>query len=134
MKAMSDKNVTITKVGAETPAPKPATAGKAKKPVATRKSIPDKKPKFGILKRGKTARSKPRFEAVRDPTTAPPLRIMTHKGEKTRRNKITDDAKKLPIHKIRETLKRNNLPVSGGKEGLIREIYANAKEAGMLSV
>ena len=132
---MSDtKNVVITKVGAELPAP---TAGKAKakKPAATRKSIPDntKKPKFGVLKRGKTARSKPRFEAVRDPTSAPPLRIMTAKGEKTRRNKIAEDAKKMPIHKIRETLKRNKLPVSSKREDIARKIYEDAQGAGMLS-
>lgn len=132
------KVVKITKVGQVESPPEVKTAGKmkAKKPSTTRKSIPDntKKPKFGILKRGKTARNKPRFEAVRDPTSAPPLRIMTSKGEKTRRNKIAEDAKKMPIQKIRETLKRNNLPVSSKREDIVRKIYEDAKGAGMLSV
>lgn len=127
---MSDtKSVTITKVGS-VPAPvKKQEAGK------TRKSKPDlnKKPKFGILKKGKTARNKPRFEAVRDPTSAPPLRILTHKGEKTRRAKIAEEAKKTPIHKIRETLRRNKLPVSSKREDIVRKIYEDAQEAGMLS-
>ena len=123
--------VKIVKVGMVLP--------ESKKP-KTRKAGMDhsKKPKFGILKRGKTVRAKPRFEAVRDPTSAPPsrksLRILTHKGEKTRRAKISEDAKKLPIHKIRETLKRNKLPVSSKREDIVRKIYEDAQEAGMLSV
>lgn len=105
---------------------------------ATRKVDHSKKPKFGVLKRGKTARAKPRFEAVRDPTSAPPsrksLRILTHKGEKTRRAKIAEEAKKMPIHKIRDTLKRNKLPVSSKREDIVRKIYEDAQEAGMLSL
>lgn len=132
---MSDtKTVKITKVGMTVPTEKPMVA-------ATRKSKPksdhSKKPKFGILKRGKTARSKPRFEAVRDPTSAPPtrksLRILTHKGEKTRRARISEEARMVPIHKIRETLKRNKLPVSSKREDIVRKIYEDAQEAGMLS-
>lgn len=124
------KTVTVTKVGAETPppTPKPSTGGKSRK-----KPDLHKKPKFGVLKRGKTARTKPRFVAVRDPSSAPPLRILTHKGEKTRRNKIAEEAKKMPIHKIRETLRRNKLPVSSKREDIVRKIYEDAQEAGMLS-
>ena len=126
--------VKIVKMGGYTPpptTPKKQGAGKTRKS----KAKPDlqKKPKFGILKKGKTARRKPRFEAVRDPSSAPPLRILTHKGEKTRRNKISEDAKKLPIHKIRETLRNNKLPVSSKKDEIIRKIYEDAQEAGMLS-
>jgi hypothetical protein len=134
---MSDtKTVTVTKVGAETPPLPPATpksvvGGKSRK--AVKKPDLHKKPKFGVLKRGKTARNKPRFEAVRDPTSAPPLRILTHKGEKTRRSKIAEEAKKMPIHKIRETLRRNKLPVSSKREDIVRKIYEDAQEAGMLS-
>jgi hypothetical protein len=133
---MSDtKVVTVTKVGSTptpTPTPpKPSTGGKSRK-VAKKPDL-SKKPKFGILKRGKTARNKPRFEAVRDPTSAPPLRILTHKGEKTRRAKIAEEAKKMPIHKIRETLRRNKLPVSSKREDIVRKIYEDAQEAGMLS-
>ena len=58
---------------------------------------------------------------------------MTTKGEKTRRNQIVEDAKKMPIHKIRETLKRNKLHVNSKNDKLAREIYENAQEAGMLS-
>jgi hypothetical protein len=118
--------VKIVKVGSTAP---PTT-----KPSKSRKK-PDlsKKPKFGVLKRGKTARNKPRFEAVRDPSSAPPLRILTHKGEKTRRNKIAEESKKMPIHKIRETLKRNKLPVSSKRDDIVRKIYEDAQEAGMLS-
>ncbi len=125
--------VTVTKVGAETPppTPKPSVGGKSRK--AIKKPDLHKKPKFGVLKRGKTARTKPRFEAVRDPTSAPPLRILTHKGEKTRRSKIAEEAKKTPIHKIRETLRRNKLPVSSKREDIVRKIYEDAQEAGMLS-
>lgn len=136
---MSDtKTVKIFKIGM---VEGPSVKASVKAPAQTRKakSKPDheKKPKFGILKRGKTARSKPRFEAVRDPASAPPtrksLRILTQKGEKTRRAKIAEDAKKLPIHTIRETLKRNKLPVSSKREDIVRKIYEDAKGAGMLS-
>jgi hypothetical protein len=128
------KMVTVTKVGASDPVKK-QEAGRSTRKVRPPKRKPDlhKKPKFGILKKGKTARNKPRFEAVRDPTSATPLRILTHKGEKTRRNKIAEEVKKMPIHKIRETLKRNKLPVSSKKEDIIRKIYEDAQEAGMLS-
>ena len=135
---MSDtKSVTITtKMSGYTPPSfvKKQEGGKtrkAKSPV--KKPDLNKKPKFGILKKGKTARNKPRFEAVRDPTSAPPLRILTHKGEKTRRAKIAEEAKKTPIHKIRETLRRNKLPVSSKREDIVRKIYEDAQEAGMLS-
>ena len=135
---MSDtKSVTITtKMSGYTP-PSSVTkqeGGKTRKAKSPAKK-PDlnKKPKFGILKKGKTARNKPRFEAVRDPTSAPPLRILTHKGEKTRRSKIAEEAKKMPIHRIRETLRRNKLPVSSKREDIVRKIYEDAQEAGMLS-
>lgn len=128
------KTVTVTKIGAPPPPAKKQEAGKTRKAKpAVKKPDLNKKPKFGVLKRGKTARNKPRFEAVRDPTSAPPLRILTHKGEKTRRNKIAEDAKKLPIHKIRETLRNNKLPVSSKREDIVRKIYEDAQEAGMLS-
>jgi hypothetical protein len=131
---MTEKTVTVTKMGTISPPVRPVA------PVAmtgTAKRRHFKKPKFGVLKRGKTARSKPRFEAVRDPTSAPPLRkslrILTSNGEKTRRKRITEESKNLPIHKIRETLKRNKLPVTSKDEAIIRKIYQDAQEAGMLS-
>jgi hypothetical protein len=130
---MSDglKIVKVDKIGATPPPPPPKTTGGK-----TRSK--HKTPKFGILKGGKTARSKARFEAVRDPTSAPPirksLRILTHKGEKTRRAKIAEEAKRLPIHKIRDTLRKNKLPVSSKREDIVRKIYEDAQEAGMLSL
>ena len=127
------KQVTITKVGGT--APMPSTGGKSKRRVL------DKKPKFGVLKGGKTARNKPRFEAVRDPAKSPPLkksvnrlRILTEKGAATRRAKILEDAKKKPIRHIRETLRKHNLNVRDNTpEHLARKIYEDAQEAGMIS-
>ncbi len=118
----------IVKVGGSAPS-------KPTKP--TRKADHSKKPKFGVLKRGKTARSKPRFEAVRDPTSSPPvrksLRILTHKGERTRRATIAGASKNTSIHTIREVLKKNNLPVSSKRDDIVRKIYEDAQEAGMIS-
>lgn len=126
---MSDtKVVKIEKIGHV-----PKQAGKSRK-------APEKKPKFGILKGGKTARKKARFEAVVDPAKAPPmkksskLRIMTEKGAKTRRAKIVDDARKMPIGRIRNTLRKNGLPIKDTTpEKLTRKIYEDAQEAGMIS-
>lgn len=106
----------------------------------SRKVRREKKPKFGILKGGKTARTKPRFEGVRDPTSSPPLkksmklRILTEKGAKTRRQEIVESARKMPITKIRQTLRKNGLPVKdSAPEKLTRKIYEDAQEAGMIS-
>jgi len=121
--------------------------GHAKSVPKTRKASvkkpADKKPKFGILKGGKTARTRPRFEAVADPAKAPPmkkssgtgkLRILTEKGASTRRAKIVDDARKLPIAKIRMTLRKHGLPIrDSAPEKLARKIYEDAQEAGMIS-
>lgn len=97
-------------------------------------------PKYGVLKRGKTARKTPRFEAVRDPTSSPPikkssrLRILTEHGAKTRRNAISRDAKSKSINDIRKTLKKHNLNVKDHTpEHLARKIYEDAQEAGMIS-
>jgi hypothetical protein len=99
-----------------------------------------KKPKFGILKGGKTARKKPRFEAVKDPAKAPPskksktLRILTDKGLTLRRRKIADEAGKTSIGKIRHTLRKHGLPIKESTpEKIARKIYEDAQEAGMLS-
>jgi hypothetical protein len=111
----------------------PKTAGK--KP-----SLLHKKPKFGVLKGGKTARSKPRFEAVKDPAKAPPskksktLRILTDKGLTLRRRKIVDEAGKTSITQIRQTLRKHGLPIKDSTpEKLARKIYEDAQEAGMIS-
>ena len=97
-------------------------------------------PKYGVLKRGKTARKAPRFEAVRDPSKSPPvkkqgrLRILTEHGAQTRRAKIANDAKTKSIQEIRKTLKKHNLNVRDHTpEHLARAIYKDAQEAGMIS-
>jgi beta-lactam-binding protein with PASTA domain len=61
------------------------------------------------------------------------LRILTSKGESTRRSKILKDAKTMPLTKIKETLRARGLPVSSKREDIIRTIYADAMQAGMLS-
>lgn len=131
------EGVKVVKVGGTAPSDIPARG--ASKP-RTYKTDHSKKPKFGVLKRGKTARSKPRFEGVRNPTSSPPLRktgrirILTEKGAATRRAKISADAKSKPIHKIRETLRKHNLNVrEHTPEHLARKIYEDAQEAGMIS-
>ncbi len=141
---MSDvKVVKVDKVGASPPpakAPPPPVSTGGKTAKARPKHHRVKTPKFGVLKGGKTARAKPRFEGVRDPTSAPPLRktgklrILTEKGAATRRAKIAEDAKRKPIHKIRETLRKHNLNVrEHTPEHLARKIYEDAQEAGMIS-
>jgi hypothetical protein len=127
---MSD-GIKIVKMG--NTAPPPLKAGKSRK-------VPEKKPKFGILKGGKTQRSRVRFEAVTDPAKSPPmkksskLRIITERGAKTRRAKIVDDARKTPISKIRQTLRKNGLPIKDSTpEKITRKIYEDAQEAGMIS-
>jgi hypothetical protein len=96
-------------------------------------------PKFGILKRGKTARKSARFEGVKDPAKSPPvkkssrLRILTEHGASTRRAKISREAKSKSIHEIRKTLKKHNLNVNDKTpEPLARKIYEDAQEAGMI--
>ena len=130
---MSDGGVKIVKMGK---APK-QEAGKSRK--APVKLSP--KPNFGILKGGKTARNKPRFEGVADPAKAPPsrkvgktLRILTEKGMLKRRNRITSNASKLNIAAIRQTLRRNKLPIKDSTpDKIVRKIYSDAQEAGMIS-
>lgn len=128
-----EEKIKVVRVGATAPAD-------LKKSVkAPRKFKQSKAPKFGILKGGKTQRKTPRFEAVTDPAKSPPikkgkLRILTSKGEKTRRAAILDKAKTAPIGKIRETLRRHGIPVKSDNEKIARAIYADAQEAGMITV
>ena len=114
------------------------TAPTDTKPVETGgKKTLHKKPKFGVLKGGKTARKTPRFEAVKDPAKAPPskkLRILTEKGVTLRRRKIVDEAAKTPITKIRHTLRKHGLPIKDSTpDKIVRKIYEDAQEAGMIS-
>lgn len=134
------KTIRITKVHAIARPPSEVKAG-SKKTVARKGRIPkDKKPKFGILKGGKTARNKPRFEAVTDPTKAPPhkktartLRVLTDKGLAERRSIIERDAAKTPIDAIRRTLRKAGMPADKAPEKLVRKIYEDAQQAGMIS-
>jgi len=117
--------------------------GGRKTPVKTAAKAGPKhnKPKFGILKGGKTARNKPRFEGVADPAKAPPsrkvgktLRILTEKGLSRRRARIASSASKLNIVVIRQTLRRNKLPIKDTTpDKIVRKIYSDAQEAGMIS-
>ena len=132
MKTGEVKTVTVNRIGVVAPTDMKKTTGK--------KPSHHKKPKFGILKNGKTARNKPRFEAVKDPAKAPPsrksktLRILTDKGLTLRRRKIAEDASKTPISKIRHTLRKHGLPIKDSTpEKLARKIYEDAQEAGMIS-
>jgi hypothetical protein len=134
------KTIQITKMDMTArPSSEVKTAGK--KTVARKARLPkDKKPKFGILKGGKTARNKPRFEAVADPARAPPhkknartLRVLTDKGLAERRQKIEKEAAKRPIDAIRRTLRKAGMPADKAPEKLVRKIYEDAQQAGMIS-
>lgn len=118
----------------------PTDTKKEEEPKTAGKKQLHKKPKFGVLKGGKTARNKPRFEGVKDPAKAPPtkksktLRILTDKGLTLRRKQIAEDASKTPITKIRHTLRKHGLPIKDSTpEKLARKIYEDAQEAGMIS-
>ena len=130
---MSEGGIKIVKMDNKTP-PKQEKSRKV-----APKSSP--KPKFGILKGGKTARNKPRFEGVADPAKAPPsrkvgktLRILTEKGLSSRRARIASSASKMNIAAIRQTLRRNKLPIKDTTpDKIVRKIYSDAQEAGMIS-
>jgi hypothetical protein len=132
---MSEGGIRIVKMGENAPTKSRAT--RASRAVAR---VARKQAAFGILKGGKTVRKTPRFEAVADPAKSPKLkktnriRILTEKGAKTRRARIAEDAQKLPIQNIRATLRANRLPVKDTtSEKLVRKIYEDAQEAGMIS-
>lgn len=132
---MADK-VKIVKVGAE---PGVVTAG------ATRKHIPKnepqhkhKQPKHGVLKGGKTARSRVKLEGVRDPAKSPParkgtLKLLTEKGAEKRRKHIRKTVRAMSDDKVRHVLKASGLPVSDKTPPHIaKEILEGGMEAGMI--
>lgn len=132
---MSD--LKIVKVGASTaPAPAPTprpTEG------ATRKHGPshrNKQPKHGVLKGGKTARTK--IQAVRDPAKSPPVRkstlkILTEKGAEKRRSNIRKTVRSMSDSKVRDVLKKSGLRVSEKTPPAIaRNILEGGMEAGMI--
>lgn len=130
------KTIQITKVNTTA---RPPEGGK--KTAARKVRLPkDKKPKFGILKGGKTARNKPRFEGVSDPAKAPPhkknartLRVLTDKGLAERRHRIEKESARTPIDAIRRTLRKAGMPADKAPEKLVRKIYEDAQQAGMIS-
>jgi hypothetical protein len=118
----------------------PADTKKEEPPKQVAAKRAHKKPKFGILKGGKTARNKPRFEGVKDPAKAPPmkrsktLRILTEKGLTLRRKTIAEQVSKTPMSKIRQTLRNRGLPIKDSTpDKIVRKIYEDAQEAGMIS-
>lgn len=133
---MSEGGIKIVKMDNKT---SPKEGGRKTAVKVAPKSSP--KPKFGILKGGKTARNKPRFEGVADPAKAPPsrkvgktLRILTEKGMMKRRARIASSASKMNIAVIRQTLRRNKLPIKDTTpDKIVRKIYSDAQEAGMIS-
>lgn len=132
-------DVRIVKVGGTPPPRTPSTAGATRKQPLKKE---DKKPKFGILKGGKTARKAPRFKPVRDPAKSPPvkhrsstLNILTEKGLTRRRKEIERNVQTMPIAHLRVTLRRSGLPISDKTpEPLLRQIAAGGMEAGMIPV
>jgi hypothetical protein len=131
------KKIKVVRVG-DTAPPEKVMTGTSVRKTAAKKSSAYKKPKFGILKGGKTARNKPRFEAVRDPAKSPPmkksLRILTNKGQTLRRRRIVDHSSKTSLSTMRHTLRRHGLPVKDSTpDTLVRKIYEDAQEAGMIS-
>lgn len=133
------EEVRIVKVGKKNELPT-TTAAKATRKQPLKKE--DKKPKFGILKGGKTARKAPRFKPVKDPAKSPPvknrsstLNILTEKGVTRRRKEIERTVQSMPIAHLRVTLRRSGLPISDKTpEPLIRQIAAGGMEAGMIPV
>ena len=132
--------VKVFRVDHTAPADIVRSVERPKKSMKKTKPSVDRNPRFGVLKGGKTARNKPRFEAVADPAKAPPskrsktLRILTDKGLTLRRRKIVDDSAKTPMTKIRHTLRKHGMPIKDSTpDKIARKIYEDAQEAGMIS-
>ena len=135
-----DEKVKVFRVDHTAPADAIKSVESPKKEGKKSKPSVHKKPKFGVLKGGKTARNKPRFQAVADPAKAPPsrrsktLRILTDKGLTLRRRQIVDDSAKTPMSKIRHTLRNHGMPIKDSTpDKIARKIYEDAQEAGMIS-
>jgi hypothetical protein len=139
--AMSDKEkVKIVKVDGDgsiraPPPPVKPVVGTSRK--RSMKTFPR-----GVLKGGKTAKakSKARFEPVRDPAKAPPLRkatlrILTEQGAEKRRKQIKKTVRSMPVDKVRHVLKASGMPVSEKTPPEVaREILEGGMEAGMIVV
>ena len=129
---MAKTGFKIDKVGGEAPLA-PATEKPELPKLGGRKKSMKTFPR-GVLKRAGT------IKAVRDPAKAPPskksktLRILTDKGVTLRRRAIVDSVAKTSIGKIRQTLRKHGLPIRDSTpDKLVRKIYEDAQEAGMIS-
>lgn len=131
---MTDAPIKIVKLGAGPPKPVQQAA-------PTRKNNLDyghrhKQPKHGVLKGGKTARTK--IHAVRDPAKPPPsrkstLKLLTEKGAEKRRKHIRKTVRSMPDAKVRGLLKAAGLPISDKTpKHIAEEILAGGMEAGMI--
>jgi hypothetical protein len=124
----------IVKVGKEETPPPSKSGGTHKR------GHHSKQPKFGILKGGKTARNKARFEAVRDPAKAPPMRkstlkILTEKGAERRRKRIHKTVRSMPDAKVRHVLQEAGMSISSKTPtDLAKKILEGGMEAGMIVV
>lgn len=118
----------IVKVGDTAP---PTKSKKEKKRFTTHKTFPR-----SILKT-----SKNKLKPVKNPSKPPPtrkhgktrLRIMTDKGIKQRHKTIHEKVKKMPRHKVRETLRKSGLPVSDKTpDDVAKQILEGGLTAGMI--
>lgn len=119
----------IVKVGDTAP---PTKSKKEKKRFTTHKTFPR-----SILKT-----SKNKLKPVKNPSKPPPtrkhgktrLRIMTDKGIKQRHKTIHEKVKKMPRHKVRETLRKSGLPVSDKTpDDVAKQILEGGLTAGMIN-
>lgn len=116
---MSDKAITINKVGG---------GGGRAKTAKTSKTYP----KSSLRK---TAR---KIEGVRDPTSSPPfkpgtLRVLTTFGEKQRRRKTQGKVRAMSDAQVREKLRKSNMAVSPATPPhLAKLILESGSEAGMI--
>ena len=132
---MSDKPITISKVGG--PGDQPSKAGDRDRRKTAKKSRVKTFP-MGVLKTGgrKTARV---IEGVRDPAASPPfkkgIRILTSEGELQKRNKIQKTLRNMPERIMRERLKAAKMDVgSKAPPALVKLILESGAEAGMVSL
>ena len=120
----------IVKVGADAPLP-PVVGGKKKQQTLKSKRKSMRTYPRGVLKGGK-------IEPVRDPAKSPPtrkstLKILTDKGEESRRKKIRKTVRAMPDQKVRQILKASGLPVSDKTPpNIAKEILEGGMEAGMI--
>lgn len=128
----------ITKVGGDTPSPRPAVGGNAPKTLRHLPRHRGKGPSHGVLKGGKTARATTSIVPVRDPAKSPPtrkstLKILTDKGLDRRRRRISKTVRAMSDEKVRHVLKASGMTVSPKTPPkLAKAILEGGMEAGMI--